>query len=268
MHYASRLLNRPLAITPGFLNALSAEYAQRRPGAYLDRQTVEHAPAETLGQIAIIPVQGLLTNVSNWWDFGMSTGYDEITANLHEAFDDDAVDAIILHVDSPGGLCAGCAEVGDLIYASRGRKPIIAAVDSWACSAAYWIASACDMVVLPQHAQAGHVGAVQLHFDITRALDEAGVTVTTIQFGATKTDGYPTTKMTEPAMARIQADVDLIGEAFVAAVARNRGMAIDKVRDTQARSFLGADAVAVGFADALMSPTEAYQSLVTQLQDA
>ncbi|HLN23894.1 MAG TPA: S49 family peptidase, partial [Patescibacteria group bacterium] len=55
------------------------------------------------------------------------------------------------------------------------------------------------------------------------------------------------------------------GELFVATVARNRGLDPAKVKATQATTFLGAEGVKVGFADAVMAPDEAFRSLLAEL---
>jgi ClpP class serine protease len=56
-----------------------------------------------------------------------------------------------------------------------------------------------------------------------------------------------------------------MGELFVKTVARNRGLSVKTVRDTQATTFLGAAGVEIGFADAVMAPDEAFRSLLAEL---
>ena len=71
--------------------------------------------------------------------------------------------------------------------------------------------------------------------------------------------------MEKEALARFQADIDMMGELFVNTVARNRGMSPDAVRDTQAMTYLGEAGVAVGFADAVMAPDAAFRELLSTL---
>ncbi len=68
---------------------------------------------------------------------------------------DDAVSAIVLAVDSPGGSCYGIDELATAIRAARGGKPIVAAVSSLCASAAYWVASAADRIVCTPAATSG-----------------------------------------------------------------------------------------------------------------
>ena len=223
-----------------------------------------------MGELAVIPVRGVLCNArrpEDWWCWGSST-YQELTCDILRAAHDDGIAAIALHVDSPGGEVAGCAEVADLVYSLRGTKPIVAICDPMACSAAYWIASAADRVTVPQHGVLGNVGAIALHTDVTGMLGKAGVVVTTVSFGAEKADGYPTTPMTDAILARWQAEIDLVGEAFVASVARNRGLKPDAVRGTEAHAFTGAAGVAAGFADDVIAPVDAFAHLLADIRAA
>jgi ClpP class serine protease len=56
-----------------------------------------------------------------------------------------------------------------------------------------------------------------------------------------------------------------MGELFVQTVARNRNLSAAAVRKTQATTFLGAAGVEIGFADAVMAPDEAFESLLAEL---
>jgi ClpP class serine protease len=98
---------------------------------------------------------------------------------------------------------------------------------------------------------------IALRLDITRALEEMGIKITTLQFGEQKTDTYPTTPLSNDARDRLQADIDALGIQFVDLVARNRGMRGDDIRDMEAATFLGSAGVESGLADAVASPEEA-----------
>ena len=56
-----------------------------------------------------------------------------------------------------------------------------------------------------------------------------------------------------------------MGDLFVATVARNRNLSSAKVRNTQAATYMGANGVNVGLADAVMAPSEAFRSLLNEL---
>ena len=251
---ATRFLNRPMALLPSWRPAVlypddAGSPPKSGPGVDL------------VGKVAVIPVSGILVHGGYGSSWG-ETAYGSIRTALSAALADDSVSGIALHIDSPGGEVAGCADLADAIAAARGTKPMHAIVDEMACSAAYWLASACDRITVPRTGVVGSIGVIAFHADITRALDGAGVTVTTITYGSRKAELAPTSKLTRPARDRAQADVDAMGELFVSAVARNRRIRAQAVRDTQAGTFLGRDAVRAGLADAVGSAEDAFVALM------
>jgi ClpP class serine protease len=283
-HLAQRLFNTPIAILPGKAEIVMAALADRFGVAKLFRSNgalvmfdqtgeadeVASRPArdaeyQVVGGAAIIPVTGtLVAKLGTLSPYSGMTGYDGIRQNFLVALADPAVEQIVLDIDSPGGEVAGCFDLVDLIFASRGEKPIAAILTECAYSAAYAIATAVDpgRLYVPRTGGVGSVGVVYLHVDMSQALAKEGVAVTLIHFGDRKIDGADVLPLSADALKRLQADVDTCGELFVETVARNRGLAAQAVRDTQALTFLGAAGVAVGFADAVMAPDDAFAALL------
>jgi len=289
---AQRMFNTPLAITPGKAEIVMAALADRFGIAKLfraDGQMVNLADGgscssigagdefggakdstprgyEVAGGVAIIPVQGtLVQKLGTLRPYSGMTGYDGIRANLSMALNDDAVRAIALDIDSPGGEVAGCFDLVDAIYRSRGDKPIHAILSESAYSAAYAVASACDKIYVPRTGGTGSVGVICMHVDFSKALTASGIAVTMIHYGARKADGHSEIPLSKEALDHYQSDIDAMGELFVETVARNRGMSASAVRNTEAGTFLGAAGVKIGFADAVMAPDEAFRSLLSEL---
>lgn len=263
---ADALLRRPggaaLALHPEYARTLRGLLGQRAD-AYLAMPRPAPNQAGVGGGIAVVPVQGVLTHDECCW-WGM-TGYGEIRAMVAEAVASADVRAIVLHIDSPGGTVAGCFDLVDALVALRGTKPIWAIVDEMAASAAYAIASAADRILVPRTGLVGSIGVVAMHTDVSAMLDQAGIKVTTVQYGARKTDSYPTTPLSDEARVRMQAEVDAMGELFVAIVATNRKLDPDRVRATEAATFLGPQGVELGLADQVASADDAFLSLLADL---
>ena len=281
-HLAQRLFNTPLAITPGKVEIIMAALADRLGLARLFRPSGEVVPFasldlnesieadyqgfEVVQGIAVIPIQGtLVQKLGTLRPFSGMTGYDGIRANLSLALNDPHVRAVVLDIDSPGGEVAGCFDLVDDIFQARGTKPIWAILSESAYSAAYAIASAADRITVPRTGGVGSVGVICAHVDFSKALGQAGVNVTLITYGDHKADGSEYKPLSTEALARFQADVDAMGDLFVATVARNRNLSSAKVRDTQAATYMGANGVNVGLADAVMAPSEAFRSLLNEL---
>jgi signal peptide peptidase SppA len=281
-HLAQKLFNVPLAITPQKAEIVMAALADRFGLARLfhadgrvvafddwDGDIGEPAQArayEVVAGIAVIPVTGtLVQKLGTLRPYSGMTGYDGLRACLSMAMADEDVRGIALDIDSPGGEVAGCFDLADDIYRMRGSKPIWAILTESAYSAAYALASACDRILVPRTGGTGSVGVICMHVDMSKALGAAGVNVTLIHYGDRKADGSDSQPLSKEAMSRYQSDVDAMGELFVKTVARNRGLSVKTVRDTQATTFLGAAGVEIGFADAVMAPDEAFRSLLAEL---
>ena len=224
---------------------------ERLIGAYLDGAV--DAPEElsaTSGSVAIINVSGALVNrpMPDICGSGPAS-YEAIRCAFDEVLDDDNVKAIVLRMDSPGGMCAGCFDLTDYIFASRGKKPIVAQVDDMAYSAAYAIAAACDRIQITRTAGVGSIGVYTYHVDQSAMDGKIGIKVTYIFSGAHKVDGNPHEPISDAVLAKEQAEVDRIRDMFAAAIARYRVMDLDAVMNTEAQWYAGDEAISVGLAD-------------------
>lgn len=277
-HLAQRLFNTPLALHPHKAEVVMAAIGERfgvmnltrsgvsAPGALADfdedDEPATYRAYAVQGRVAIIPIEGtLVQKLGTMRPYSGMTGYDGIRANLAQALDDPGVSALLLDIDSGGGEVSGLFDLVDAIYGARGEKPIWAVLDESAYSAAYAIASAADRVLIPRTGGAGSVGVICMHVDMSQALDKAGLSVTLITYGALKAQGSEMQPLEPDALARVQANIDAIGELFVSTVARNRGLPAATVRETEAGTFMGQAAVNIGFADAVASPQAALSAL-------
>ncbi|SMQ65906.1 signal peptide peptidase SppA [Devosia lucknowensis] len=250
-----------LAVITDFLafKAAGGEVAADEMAARISKkQSGEIARRE--GAVAIIPVHGvlaakmdLMTEISG----GMS--YTGLQKALHAAIDDPEVKAIVLDIDSPGGAVPGAQELGDEIRALRGGdKPIIAQVNHLAASAAYWIASQADEVVVSPSGRAGSIGVYTVHEDISAALEKAGVKRTYIAAGDHKVEGNETEPLSEDALSFVQERVRRSYDRFVGAVSAGRGVSVATVEKDfgQGRVFFAEELIEKGMADSIATLDE------------
>jgi len=239
----SHAFGQPLLVHPTI--------GERLIGAYLDGAV--DAPEElssSSGSIAVLNISGALVSrpMPDLCGPGPAS-YAAIRCAFDEALADDNVKAIVLRMDSPGGMCAGCFDLTDYIFASRGKKPIVAQVDDMAYSAAYAIAAACDRIQITRTAGVGSIGVYTYHIDQSGYDGKVGVKVTYIFSGAHKVDGNPHEAMPDDVLAKNQAEVDRLRDLFAASISRYRAMDLDKVMNTEAQWYAGAEAIGVGLAD-------------------
>lgn len=122
-------------------------------------------------QVAVIPIQGPLMKKDQYCG---PVGMDTIGTYIKNADRNPDVDAIILDIDSPGGTVAGTAMLGNVI--AETQKPIIAFVNELSASAAYWLASQCDLIIASdEKAQVGSIGVMMSFADVQPAYERMGV---------------------------------------------------------------------------------------------
>ena len=279
-HLAQRLFNVPLAIHPGKAEVIMAALADRLhlarvPMAAVDDWGFDEPGAsysdggyDMAGPVAVIPIKGtLVQRTGSLRPYSGMTGYDGLRQAFLTALHDDAVEGIVLDIDSPGGEVSGCFDLCDTIFAARGEKPIAAILSENAFSAGYALASCADpgRISVPRTGGTGSVGVLCMHVDWSAALDEAGLKVTFIHYGAKKIDGHPEIALSPSAASALQRDIDTLGELFTDTVARNRGLAASAVKAMEAGTFLGSAGVSAGLADAVAAPDAAFRALLAEL---
>jgi signal peptide peptidase SppA len=202
--------------------------------------------------VGIIPVVGTLTNrgLAIGEDSSGFTSYESLGVQLAAAMADPQVQAVLLDMDSAGGEATGMFGLAQSIRAARAQKPVTAVVSDMAASAAYGLAaSATDIVVSPTSIT-GSIGVVMLHLDQSRELEMKGRKPTMIFAGAHKVDGNPFGPLSENVRADLQREVDTFYARFVDQVSAGRpALTGDKVRGTEARIFIGSEALDRGLAD-------------------
>jgi len=276
---AQRLYNTPLALHPLKAEVVMAAISERfgitrinAPAMMWDdderesfsRKARDRDPGyDKAGPVAVITIEGtLVQKTGRLRPYSGMTGYDGIRQAFMAALNDDSVKAIMLHIDSPGGEVAGCFDLADFIYRARGTKPVWSVLSESAYSAAYALASAADRIVVPRTGGVGSIGVIVMHVDWTQKIKDDGLSVSIIRFGDRKAESNPYQKLSEQARASIQQDVDAMGALFVSTVARNRGLPEKVIRNTQAATFIAAEGVELGLADAVASPDAAFIELM------
>ncbi len=205
------------------------------------------------GSVAVIPLQGLITPKGSWLDllFGGGGGLQGFRAALRAAVNDPAIASIVLDVDSPGGYHTLVPETAADVLAARAVKPVTAIANAMAASAAYYIASQADELVVTPSGVVGSIGVYSTHEDHSRLAERIGIKVTLISAGPFKTERTSHAPLGDEARADMQAEVDTLYEEFVADIGRGRGTTIDDVRENfgQGRCMRATAALAAGVVD-------------------
>jgi ClpP class serine protease len=294
-HPATRLLGRPILLAPDAVEALQAEMGreEQRPG-FLGRligaraapppkvQAEARLPEALAGRkieqrsgyivadgVAVVRIDGVIYAeggcYEDWYGTYRWYGYDGLRQILAAAAVDDAVKGIFLRVNSPGGEVIGMSETAAAIAAIT--KPVAAHITGIGHSAAYALAVGAHdgQLTCGEACTVGSIGAVMIHTDTSKADERWGFSVTPIQFGSGKTDGYPFQPLSDEALAHFQAQIDAIGQRFVDWVATRRGLSPEAVLATNARIEMDQSALALGLVDAVATETEAFAAFAASL---
>ena len=255
--------SRPWLMLPADLdNLMAIADRQGDPEALEARlgRPLDNTRAVTMRDgIAVIPVTGPIMRYANLFTrISGATSTQELATDLQAALDNPQVKGILLNMDSPGGEANGINELGDMIYAARGKKPIKAYAGGSLASGAYWLASAADEVVIDDTALVGSIGVVVEVFLRKAADGEKRYTITSSNAPNKRPD-----LETEEGRGEIAKSINALGEVFAAKVARNLGVDPEQVPAMGDHGGLrvGAAAVEAGLAHRLGS----LESLITEM---
>ncbi|MEM7499884.1 MAG: signal peptide peptidase SppA [Pseudomonadota bacterium] len=183
---------------------------------------------------------------------GIITSDKDRDAELAEIAEDDAVKALIVRINSPGGTIAGSEELYEGLRDIAEKKPVVAVMVEAAASGGYITALAADHIVAFGNTITGSIGVVAEAPNIARLLQDNGVDVLKIKSTPLKAEpGF----LTEPAEGAIAAQQELIDDTFAwfrGLVAERRGLTGARLSEVaDGRAYTGRMALDLGLIDAL-----------------
>ncbi|MBL0319782.1 MAG: S49 family peptidase [Alphaproteobacteria bacterium] len=253
----NKATSEPWAITESALQTILeiAERENEKPEAVAARLGKELQNTHTVTErdgVAVIPVTGPLFRYANLFTaISGATSYEILAQDFTAAIENPDINAIILNIDSPGGEVNGCSELANMIFAARGKKPIIAYASGDAASGAYWIASAADQVVASETSGLGSIGVVAVY----RGAKPDKNAPTTIEIVSSQSPFKRLNPESDEGRAKLQTRIDAMAEVFVNTLARNRGIEATQVLEQFGGGdiLIGAHAVNAGLADRIGS---------------
>lgn len=264
-HHASAfdlVAAQPWAMTPAMLETISAIARRENESpeaveARLGRPLQNTRTVSMQGSVAVVPMIGPMMRYANMFSrVSGATSLEQLAQDFTAAAEDQAVSAIVLNIDSPGGQAAGISEFAQMVRAAT--KPVVAYVDGTAASAAYWIAAAADSIVVSKTAEVGSIGAVV-------AIDTGKKSGGSIEIVSSQSPNKRVDVTTDEGRSLIQARIDAFAQVFIEDVAAYRGTTVENVLAEfgQGDMRMGAAAVALGMADRIGTLDSVLASLNT-----
>ncbi|OFW40593.1 MAG: signal peptide peptidase SppA [Acidobacteria bacterium RIFCSPLOWO2_12_FULL_67_14b] len=205
--------------------------------------------------IAVINVVGTINSGHSGYDpvNGPVIGSDSLVEYIREARANDAVKAIVLRVDSPGGSSTASDVIWRELSISRENdRPLIVSMSDLAASGGYYIALAGDAIVAQPGTLTGSIGVYTGKFVTTGTLDKIGANLEATSSGKRAQMNSPDRRFTADERAKIQEAMQVVYDQFVERTAAARHMAPEKVDEVaQGRVWTGEQARELGLVDQL-----------------
>lgn len=205
-------------------------------------------------KIAMIEVEGMLLNARTGGFMQPQENKVSLFAQqLEMAANDDAVKAIVLRVNSPGGTVTASDTMYQLLerFKQQTGKPVVASAQEVMASGAYYVSCAADEIVVNPTSVVGSIGVIFNTFDAQGTMNKIGLRAEAIKSGPLKDMGSPFHPMSAEERAVFQGMVNDYYARFLGVVKAGR-KALDESnieRATDGRVFSGEQAVAIGLAD-------------------
>ena len=189
-------------------------------------------------KVGVVPITGVIADAR------------ETLEQLKRFREDEDIKAIVIRVDSPGGVVGPSQEIYRAVARTRETKTVIASMGAVAASGGYYAIAAADGIVANPGTITGSIGVILEYTNFQELLDKIGLVPVIIKSGAFKDTGSPVRQMTPEEEALLKDFVDSLHQQFVAAITEGRRMDLDTVqRLADGRIYTGQKAKELGLVD-------------------
>ncbi|WP_319575588.1 signal peptide peptidase SppA [uncultured Desulfobacter sp.] len=217
-------------------------------GAFAVNSKISGAIASSRGNIGVVEVTGPILSSK------------KIVEDLKGFMDDDAIKAIILRVDSPGGGIGPSQEIYRELMKTRDAKTVIASMGSVAASGGYYIACATQGIVANAGTITGSIGVIMEYANIEQIAKKIGISPVVIKSGEYKDMGSPMRELKDSEKQLFQNLVDELHAQFVSDAAHARNMETDVMAKlADGRVYTGQTAMKLKLVDRIGNMDDAVQ---------
>ena len=171
-------------------------------------------------KVAVVEVNGII-------GVGLDRGADadSLVRTLGEYRDDPSVAAVVLRINSPGGVVAPTQEIFSAVDRVRAAgKPVVASLGAVAASGGYYVAVAANRIFANPGTLTGSIGVIMQLANVEGLLKKVGVDYVIVKAGTYKDIGNFARAMRAEERQVLQALLDDVYAQFVTAVAARRGL--------------------------------------------
>ena len=208
-----------------------------------------------LPKIAVITAEGMMMTGESFTDPFTGTrtmGSATIARAIRNVRKDSSVRAVVLRIDSGGGLVVAADTIWRELMRLKDVKPLVVSMGDVAGSGGYYIAAPAEVIVAEPGTITGSIGVISGKYNLKGLYDKIGLHKEIIKRG--KHADFYTDYGDYPAEEReiVHAQIQEIYDDFIGKVAEGRGMtreAVDQIG--RGRIWTGKQAKEIGLVDEL-----------------
>lgn len=209
----------------------------------------------SLEKIAVLKLNGVIQedSGSSVWSAG-TYSHQRFLDLLDHVAEDEAVKAVILDVNTPGGGVVESAEIHEKVrnIQQTYEKPVYVSMGNTAASGGYYISASADKIVANPATLTGSIGVIMQALNYAELADNIGIDFNTIKSGEYKDIMSASREMTDEERTILQTMIDELYGEFVQVIVDGRGMSESVVRELgDGRVYTGKQAKENGLVDDL-----------------
>jgi protease IV len=194
---------------------------------------------------------------------GMIADSSFYVKKINKFLKDPEIKALLLKIDSPGGLPGSSQAIFNEINKFKKEKPVVVLVENVCASGAYYVACASSYIIATPSALIGSVGVLMQLPNVKDLMENWKIRFKYIQSGKYKTAGSPLKDWTPEELVYLQELADQNYEQFTKDVAQSRNLELKNLSTwADGKVFLGVQALKLKLIDEIGT----YQQAVDQLK--
>ncbi len=207
-------------------------------------------------EIAVVYVDGVITSGPSGGGgllSGPTAGSDSIVRQLDQARRDDAVEAVVMRVDSPGGSAFASDEIWRATQRLReSGKPLVVSMGGVAASGGYYVAAGADTIFAEPGTITGSIGVYGGKLSFGELMEKVGLETEIISSGRHAAMDSASRPFDASELAALERLIDETYAQFKSRVATGRGLPPERVEElARGRVWSGLQAKEQGLVDEL-----------------
>lgn len=212
-------------------------------------------------KIAVIYAQGEIMYGEGSKDM---IGQGNMQEALKKVREDDAIKAVVMRVNSPGGSSLVSDMIWREVELTKAKKPVVVSFGNVAASGGYYIAAGANKIFAEPTTITGSIGVFGTIPNMHEFANEIGINAEQVGTNANSVDYSVFEPMTEQFRGQVLESIEETYDTFLDRVATGRGMSKDAVNEiAQGRVWSGIDAQKNGLVDELGDLDDAIAAAAT-----